>query len=82
MENEGGAISSLDQQAIPAFQRLWRSHHDEDYHDALSAQPESGGLSSFSTPIRSKLAFVSEPENACTMFEAELNEVLARSRYA
>jgi hypothetical protein len=30
LKNEGGVISSLDQQAIPAFQRRWRSRHDED----------------------------------------------------
>jgi hypothetical protein len=35
LENEGGVISSLIQQAIPAFERRWRSRHDEDYHDAL-----------------------------------------------
>jgi hypothetical protein len=28
LENEGGVISSLDQQAIPAFERRWRSGHD------------------------------------------------------
>jgi hypothetical protein len=29
LENDGGVISSLDQQAIPAIQRRWRSRHDE-----------------------------------------------------
>jgi DNA (cytosine-5)-methyltransferase 1 len=36
LENEGGVISSLMQQAIPAFQRRWRSRHDEPYHDPLA----------------------------------------------
>ena len=35
--NEGGVISSLDQQAIPALERRRRSRHDKDYHDRFAA---------------------------------------------
>ena len=34
---KGGVISSLDQQAIPAFERRRRSRHDKRYHDSLPA---------------------------------------------
>jgi len=75
----------LDQQAIPAFQRRWRSRHDEDYHDALPPQSEIATterlFDNWFDPIEAGLGQRTR-EFLQAMFEAELDEVLARSRYA
>jgi hypothetical protein len=85
LENEGGVISSLVQQAIPALKRRRRSRHEKEYHDTFLPQSEieaSGRLfDNCFDPIESGL-----PDRAHeflqAVLEAELDEALARSRYA
>src|SRR6266487_5819215 len=84
LENEGGVISSLDQQANPALTRRGRSRHDEPYHDAFGAaseiETEEYLFDNWLDPIETGLRNRSR-DFLQAMFEGELNEVLARSRY-
>jgi hypothetical protein len=84
LENEGGVISSLDQQANPALTRRRRSRHDEPYHEALLPQSEIETeeylFDNWFDPIEAGLRDRTR-DFLQAMFEGELDEVLARSRY-
>jgi hypothetical protein len=69
------------QQANAAFERQWRSRHDESYHDALPAavgnQIDGGPFRQLVRPSRNRDR---AREFLQAMLEAELEEALGRSR--
>jgi hypothetical protein len=84
LESESGVISSVVQQANPAFEGRWRSRHDKPYHDTLPAAVENQGnggpFDDRFDPVEAGLQDRAR-EFLQAMLEAELDEVLGRSRY-